>query len=71
MKILGIILIVAGVAMFAFHGFSFTQKKNIANIGPVQIDKNENKTVSWPSYAGVVAVIGGIAILLVGARKDS
>ena len=69
MKILGIILIAAGITMFAFSGFSFTQKKKVADIGPVQIDKKEDKTVNWPPYTGAIAILGGIAILLVDRKK--
>jgi len=70
MKLLAILLIVGGVAMFAFHGFSFTQEKKVADIGPVEINKTEDKTISWPSYAGAVAILGGIAIFAVGTRKS-
>jgi hypothetical protein len=70
MKLLGILLIIGGVGMFAFHGFSFTQEKRVADIGPVEINKQEDKTVSWPSYAGAVAILGGIAVLSLGTVKN-
>jgi hypothetical protein len=69
MKLLAILLIVGGVGMFAFHGFSFTQEKKVADIGPLEINKKEDKTISWPSYAGAVAILGGIAILSLGTGK--
>ena len=55
--------------MFIFRGFNYTKEKNVADIGPLEINAKENKTVSWPLYAGGIAVVAGVIIILVG-RKD-
>jgi uncharacterized membrane protein HdeD (DUF308 family) len=70
MKIIGIILIVAGLAMLVFRGFSFTQEKKVADIGPLEINKKEEKSVSWPIYAGVIGVVAGIVVFAAGARRN-
>ena len=41
MKIIGIILIAAGIVMLVMKGFSFTQEKKIVDIGPLEINANE------------------------------
>ncbi|HMG83042.1 MAG TPA: hypothetical protein VK559_08395 [Ferruginibacter sp.] len=64
MKPIAIILIVLGIAMLVFKGFSYTQEKNVADIGPVEINKTEHKTVDWPIYAGVIALLAGGALLM-------
>jgi hypothetical protein len=64
MKPIAIILIVLGIAMLVFKGFSYTQEKNVADIGPVEINKTEHKTVGWPIYAGVIALLAGGALLI-------
>ena len=69
MRVLGIILIVAGILMFLFNGFSYKTEKRVADIGPVKIDKTENHSIGWPVYAGAVTLIAGIAVLLVGGKK--
>ncbi len=69
MKILGIVLIVAGIAMMFFRSFSFTKENNVVDVGPIEINKKEKKTVQWPQYAGGVAILGGIALLAVGSKK--
>ena len=70
MRVLGIILIIAGIAMFIFRGFNFTQDKKVVDIGPLEINKKEKKTVSWPLYAGGIAIAAGVVVLLVGNKKD-
>lgn len=68
MKIFGIILIAAGILMLIFRGFNFTREKNIVDIGPLEINKKENKTVAWPMYAGIVAVIAGVALVVMDKK---
>lgn len=69
MKPLGIILIVVGILMLIFTNVSFTTEKKVVDLGPVEINKKEKKTVDWPSYAGGIAVVSGIVVLLVSKRK--
>lgn len=68
MKVLGIILIIAGIAMIVFRGFSVQTEKKVVDIGPVEINKKENKWIGWPTYAGGLVAIVGV-VLLVGAKK--
>lgn len=67
MKTLGIILIVVGIAMIIIKGFSVQTEKKVVDIGPVEINKKENKWIGWPTYAG--AVIGLIGVVLVVSDK--
>jgi hypothetical protein len=69
MKLLGIFLIIAGIAMFIIRSFSYTQEKNVVNLGPVEINKRENKTVTWPLYAAGIVTLAGVGVLLM-AKKD-
>jgi hypothetical protein len=69
MKVVGIVLIVAGVLMLVFRSFSFTEKKKVVDIGPLEINKDEKKTVGWPTYAGGIAIAAGALIVIAGARK--
>lgn len=70
MKTLGIILIIAGIAMILIRGFSVQTEKKVVDLGPVEVNKKENKWIGWPTYAGgLVAVIG--VVLLVGGNKKN
>lgn len=69
MKILGSILIVVGILMLLFGNVSFTREKKVIDIGPVEINKKEKKTIAWPNYAGGLAVLAGVVILVAGYKK--
>ncbi len=69
MKALGIILIIAGILMLIFRGFSFTKEEKVIDVGPLEVNKKENKTIGWPVYAGGIAVAAGVIILIAGRKK--
>jgi uncharacterized membrane protein HdeD (DUF308 family) len=69
MKPLGIILIVVGIVMLIFRGFSFTKEEKLVDVGPIEINKKDKKSVGWPIYAGGIAVAAGAFILLADRKK--
>jgi len=71
MRTLGIILLIIGIVMMIINGFSFKQKENVANIGSLEINKEETKRVSWPTYAGAAVTVAGVVLLVVGGKKKS
>jgi uncharacterized membrane protein HdeD (DUF308 family) len=71
MKALGIILIVAGILMLIFLSFSFTKEEKVMYVGPLEVNKKENKTVGWPVYGGGIAVAAGVVILIADRKKTS
>jgi len=70
MKIAAIALIAAGVLALAYGGFTYTRATHEANIGPIDISVQDNRTVDIPVWAGIGAIIIGGALLLVGSRKS-
>jgi hypothetical protein len=66
--IVGIILIVIGVIALAYGGFSFTSSEKVAEVGPLKVEKEKTRTVPLPPILGVVALVGGVALLFVGRR---
>lgn len=68
MKILGIVLIVLGIGMLLFRGFSVQTEEKVIDLGPLEVNKKENKWIGWPVYAGGIAIIAGV-ILVVADRK--
>lgn len=69
MRTIGIILIIAGILMMVFTGFNFTTEKRVVDLGPLKVDKQENHTIGWPVYVGGVVLLGGIGLVIAGAKK--
>ena len=66
MKILGIILIVVGIVVFAYQGITYTSRKKVVDIGSVQVTAEKTRTLPLPPIVGGIALVGGIVLLLVG-----
>lgn len=66
---IGIVLIIVGVIGFALGGFSFTHEKKDVDMGPLQISHKQTKTVPIPPALSWIALIGGIGLVVVGARS--
>jgi len=69
MRIAGIALIVLGVLALAYGGFSYTREKKVIDLGPLQASTRTRETVPIPPLIGVAAVAGGIAMVIVSARR--
>jgi hypothetical protein len=67
--ILGIILIVAGALALAYQGITYTSRKKVVDIGPIQATAKTNKTIPIPPIVGGFALIGGVALLVVGGKN--
>jgi TRAP-type C4-dicarboxylate transport system permease small subunit len=68
-KIVGIVLIAAGILGLVYGGFSYTKETHEAKIGSLELSMKDKETINVPVWAGVgVIVVGGI-LLLVPTKK--
>ena len=70
MKLLGILLIVAGVIGVIYGGFTYTSHKKAVDMGPIQIDRTEHHNVPIPPVLGAVAILAGGAMVF-GSGKGT
>ncbi len=68
-RILGILLIVAGIAGLALGGFSFTRETHQAKLGPLELSIKERENVDIPTWAGIAAIVVGGVLLVLGGKK--
>ncbi len=71
-KIVGIILVLLGLAGLAWGGFTYTTREKVVDIGPIHASVEKTHNVPLPPLAGAAALIGGVALLVAsGARRKS
>jgi TRAP-type C4-dicarboxylate transport system permease small subunit len=68
-RVFAILLIVAGGLALAYGGFSYTKDTHKATLGPLELSVKDTQTVDVPVWAGVGALVAGVALLLFGKRK--
>lgn len=70
LTVIGIILILLGIAGFIFGGISFTKKDKVADLGPVEVQTEKKESIPVTPIASGVAVVAGIIMVVAGARKS-
>ena len=68
-RLLGIALIILGVVAFAYQGITYTTQEKVLDIGPLKATVEKEKTIPLPPIAGGLALVGGIVLVIVGARR--
>jgi drug/metabolite transporter (DMT)-like permease len=68
-KILGIVLILAGTLALVYRGFSYTKETHEAKLGPLELSVKEKETINIPTWAGVGAIVIGGILLLVPRKR--
>jgi uncharacterized membrane protein len=67
--VVGIALIVLGIVAFTYQGITYTSREKIIDIGPIQATADTQKTIPLPPLLGGLALVGGIVLVVVGAKK--
>ncbi len=68
---LGAILLIAGVAGLVFEGIRYTTKDTVVDAGPIEIEAEHTRTIPIAPAVGVIAVVAGIVLVGVGARRSA
>lgn len=69
MTIVGVLLLVVGLAALAYQGFTYTSRDTVLDIGPLHATAERQHSVPLPPLVGIVAVAGGVALLIMGSRS--
>lgn len=67
--IVAIILIAIGIAAFGYQGLTYTTREKVVDIGPLEVTADTTRTLPLPPIVGVIAIVGGIIVLVAGTRK--
>ena len=69
MKLLGALLVAAGVLALVYKGFDLPGEKKGARIGTLEIAVQKKDHVEVPTWAGIVAIAVGAGMLVSGSRR--
>lgn len=68
--IAGIVLIVLGALGLAYGGLHYTKHERVFDAGPIHATRDEQQTIPIPPVLGGIALVGGIVLLVVGAKRS-
>ena len=67
--IVGLLLIVIGLAALVYQGITYTTRDTVMNFGPIEATAERQKTVPLPPVVGVIAVGAGVVLLTTSMRR--
>jgi uncharacterized membrane protein HdeD (DUF308 family) len=67
--LIGIILLAIGVVALIYQGITYTTEQTVFELGPVDVQAEERRTIPLPPILGALALIGGIVLIVAGSRK--
>lgn len=71
MRSLGVILVIAGIVGFLVTGVSYTTTEKVVDMGPLQVEREQERSLPiTPVASGILVVVGG-ALVVVGMRRES
>lgn len=68
-RTIGIIMMVVGIVMLIWTGFTYTKKEKVIDAGPLEVSADKEKTVTWPPYVGGILLAGGIIVFATGKKS--
>ena len=70
-SLVGVLLIVVGVLVLAYQGINYTRQKKVLDVGSVHLTTETHERIPLPPILGGLALVGGVVLLVVGARNQS
>ena len=67
--VVGIALIVLGIVAFAYKGITYTSRETVIDIGPIKATADTQKTIPFSPLLGGLALVSGVVLVVVGAKK--
>jgi hypothetical protein len=67
---LGIALTILGALALAYQGFNYTRQRTVIDVGPIHATADDRGHISIPPVVGGLTLVGGVALLIIGARPS-
>lgn len=67
----GMVLVVLGLGALVYEGVTYTSRETVLDIGPLHATTERQRTLPISPLVGVVAVAGGVALVIAGSRKGN
>jgi hypothetical protein len=69
MKTAGIVILIVGLLMTLYTGFTYVTKEKVLEVGDLKITKDDQHTISWQPYVGIATMVIGGVILVASKKK--
>ncbi len=68
--LVGVALIILGALALTYQGITYTTREEVIDLGPFKASVDKEKNIPLPPIVGVLALAGGVVLVIVGSRKS-
>ena len=68
-QIVGLVLVIVGIAALVSGGFFWTRNKTVIDAGPLEVKTRQHEGLVVPPAVGIGSLVIGAALLLVPRRR--
>jgi hypothetical protein len=69
-KTAGIIILIVGLLMTIYTGFTYVTKEKVVDLGELEITKDNQHSINWQPYVGIATMLIGGAVFILGRKKS-
>lgn len=69
LTIAGILLIIVGVVLLVYQGFSYNREKTVVDVGPIHATATTKERFPIPPIVGWIVTAGGVVLLVTGLTR--
>jgi uncharacterized membrane protein len=71
MSLVGIVLVVLGALALAYQGINYTHREKVLDVGPIHATEDKQEHIPLPPILGGLLLVGGVVLLVAGAKQKS
>lgn len=68
-NVIGILLIIFGIVSLAYHGYEYTTREQVAQLGNIQVTQETTKVVYFSPLVGGISLAVGLVLLIFSRRN--
>ncbi|HSR49670.1 MAG TPA: DUF3185 domain-containing protein [Acidobacteriota bacterium] len=68
-RIIGVILIIVGVLGLIYQGIPYSEKEQVAELGPLEIEAEQEKSLPVHPIIGGILLAGGVILVITDRGK--
>lgn len=69
MRAIGLLLLIAGIAVLVNKGISYPKTTNVIDVGPIQANIQHTDHIYLEPLVGVCGIVGGVLLILLGRKS--
>ena len=70
MKIIGLLIMMLGLAFTIFTSISFFTSKEVYSVGTVELTHSQPQYFSWTPFIGLAVMVFGVYLILQARKRD-